>query len=75
VTFTARAIIENPYEAYQIIKKIEKDPFWDVFVLPSVVALIDELANETDATGHKYECVASSPQYMTNTHTPVIAAR
>ncbi|EJD55484.1 hypothetical protein AURDEDRAFT_141036 [Auricularia subglabra TFB-10046 SS5] len=46
VTFTARAVAENPKGVEALIKRIDKHPLWVCYVLPEVVALVREMTRE-----------------------------
>ncbi|KAG8908137.1 hypothetical protein FRB99_000165 [Tulasnella sp. 403] len=44
ISFTPRAILEDPEGVERLIKDAQNDPFWDVYITPSVISLVDELA-------------------------------
>lgn len=46
VTFTARAVAEDPKGVEALIKRIDKHPLWVCYVLPEVVALVREMTCE-----------------------------
>ena len=48
VTFTARAVAEDPTGTEELIKRIDKHPYWTCYVLPEVVALAREMT-QSDA--------------------------
>jgi hypothetical protein len=39
VTFTASAIIEDPFGVFKLIDQIAQHPLWECYVLPSVIGL------------------------------------
>ncbi|KAG8969872.1 hypothetical protein FRC03_000118 [Tulasnella sp. 419] len=70
-TFTARAVVENPHLVERLIAQANKDPFWDVYVLPSVVALVDELAAHEAGQPNEYGrvvhcCITSLSALLTS---------
>jgi hypothetical protein len=39
VTFTPDALLENPIGAGRLMRKIAEHPFWECYLLPSVVGM------------------------------------
>ena len=44
-TFTPRAIAEDPEGVEMLIAKLDEHPLWACYVLPSVVAMVANVAN------------------------------
>ncbi|THH02520.1 hypothetical protein EW026_g379 [Hermanssonia centrifuga] len=44
VTFTPKAIIENPFEVYKVIAQIDRHPLWMCYINPCVVAAVAKLS-------------------------------
>ena len=43
-TFTAKAILEDPFEIYRLIKQISQHPLWTCYVHPCVVAAVAKIS-------------------------------
>ncbi|OBZ79786.1 hypothetical protein A0H81_00527 [Grifola frondosa] len=43
ITFTPSAILQESFSIFKFIRKVEKHPLWDCYVLPSVVAMVAKL--------------------------------
>lgn len=44
VTFTAKAIVEDPFQIYKLIEQISQHPLWMCYVHPCVVAAVARLS-------------------------------
>jgi len=51
VTFTPRAIAENPIGVEKLITQLAKHPLWTCYVLPSTIAMIVNVINDDIAAG------------------------
>jgi hypothetical protein len=40
VTFTPNALLENPFGISRLMRQIADHPFWDSYLLPSVVGMV-----------------------------------
>lgn len=58
MTFTPEALIENPIGANQLMRKLAEHPFWDCYLLPSVVGMATRSTCEgTDPLSEFKTCV------------------
>ena len=49
VTFTPKALMDNPIGAVQLMRQISQHPFWDCYILPSVAGMaLKSLCEGTD---------------------------
>lgn len=45
MTFTHNALLENPIAVGILIKQLQKHPFWDCYLLPSVLTVFVRMAS------------------------------
>ncbi|KAG8953249.1 hypothetical protein FRC04_002659 [Tulasnella sp. 424] len=44
MAFTPRAIIDHPDKIRKLLVEAQEDPFWEIYLTPGVIALVDELS-------------------------------
>ena len=49
LSFTPRALLEDPKGVLDLVLEAQRDPFWDIYMTPAVIAMVDEL----EAIQHK----------------------
>lgn len=53
VTFTPRAIVENPEGVEKLISKLNEHPMWECYILPSVLAMIVDVVKSDNGPDSK----------------------
>lgn len=48
VTFTAKALAEDPFGCYNLMTQVDEHPIWECFVTPNVLAASNSWANNSD---------------------------